>query len=251
MFAVIEHPGYSPMLFDTGYSFRFFEKTRRWPNALYARLTPVTLRENDLAIHQLADRSIRPQDVERVFISHFHADHIAALADFTRAKYTYLPQAYDALRGKQGLAALRHAFIPELLPADFEDRSAAVNMTQIQKLPPEYYPFSHGVDVLGDQSIMAVELPGHAIGQMGLIIQTEDGIYFLVADACWLRDAYLTLRLPHQLANLLFSDPVAYRETVLKLNELHQHRPKIHIIPSHCAETITQYTQPSKALYDG
>lgn len=243
MFALIEHPGFGPMLFDTGYSFRFFEETRRLPNSLYARMTPVTLREDELAVSQLSERGIRPHDVERVFISHFHADHVAALGDFPAAKYVYMPHAYGPVRDKHGFGALRHGVIPGLFPADFEEQSETVALSNLRKLPKEFRPFTHGVDLLGDGSIMAVELPGHATGQMGLILRAADGgVYFLVGDACWLRGAFEEARLPHPIANLLFSDPEAYKETVFDLAELHQKRPDIRIIPSHCAETISKYS---------
>src|SRR5512133_1684393 len=82
MFALFEHPRFGAMLFDTGYSYRFFDETRRFPNRLYRLMPPVTLHEEQLAVNQLAALNLRPGDITRVFISHFHADHIAALGDF-------------------------------------------------------------------------------------------------------------------------------------------------------------------------
>ncbi|MEW6405830.1 MAG: MBL fold metallo-hydrolase, partial [Chloroflexota bacterium] len=109
MFALIEHPRFGPMLFDTGYSYRFFKETRAFPNRLYRWMTPVTLREEDLAINQLSTFNLRPQDISRIFISHFHADHIAALADFDGAHFVYLPQAYENLRFARGPGAASKA----------------------------------------------------------------------------------------------------------------------------------------------
>jgi glyoxylase-like metal-dependent hydrolase (beta-lactamase superfamily II) len=81
MFALLQHPRFGPMLFDTGYSYRFFDETKNFPNRFYRWMTPVTLHEEDLVVNQLLTFDLRPKDITHVFISHFHADHIASLPD--------------------------------------------------------------------------------------------------------------------------------------------------------------------------
>lgn len=242
MFALIEHPGCGPMLFDTGYSERFFHETERFPNRLYRLATPVTLDESQTAQAQLAARGVKPADIERVFISHFHADHIAALGDFPRARYVYLPQGYAAVGSLRGWRALARAYLPGLLPLDFSERASPVNAALSRPLPPEYTPFTTGFDLLGDESLLAVELPGHCTGQMGLLARAESGeTFFFVADAAWLMRSISNNRLPHALANLIFSNPRLYRLTLARLHRFHVNRPEVRIIPSHCAKTLARY----------
>ncbi len=248
MFALIEHPHLGSMLFDTGYSYRFFEETKTFPNRLYRWMTPVTLREADLAVNQLSAFNHRPQDISRVFISHFHADHIAALADFDRARFVYLPQAYKNVRFARGLGAVSKAFMPGLIPSDFDERSAPVDVTKPIHLPGEYAPFQKGYDLLGEESIIAVELPGHAVGQMGLFVRAEnDQLLFFVADAAWLKRAIVKNRPPHKITDLLFDDGKIYRDTLSELHTYHSRRPDVEIVPSHCEETITQYVRATEA----
>ena len=76
MFALLEHPRFGAILFDTGYSYRFFDVTRRFPERLYALMTPVTLHEQQLAVNQLAACGLKPADISHVIISHFHAESI-------------------------------------------------------------------------------------------------------------------------------------------------------------------------------
>jgi glyoxylase-like metal-dependent hydrolase (beta-lactamase superfamily II) len=233
-FALIEHPRLGLMLFDTGYSRRFFAETDAFPARFYRWSTPVTLKEDELAVSQLAARGIRPVDITHIFISHFHADHIAALTDFPRARYVYLPQAFEAVRSLRGLPALMRAFLPGLIPADFSERSMPIPPASAQPLPPEYAPFRTGFDLLGDESLLAIELPGHATGQMGLLARdTSDTLRFFVADAAWLNQSIPLDRPPHRLADLIFSDPRAYRTTLHDLHLFQRSRPDIHIIPSH------------------
>jgi len=243
MFALLEHPRFGPMLFDTGYSRRFFDETKTFPNRLYRWMTPVTLRESDLATSQLADFNIRPRDISHIFISHFHADHICALADFDRARFVHLPHAFDKLRLTRGLGSVSKAYMSGLIPGDFDERSAPVDMSVPRTLPPEYAPFTTGYDLLGDESILAVELPGHATGQMGLFVRDAGGRpFFFVADAAWLMRAVTENRPPHRMADLLFADGQAYRETLSSLHLYNLDHPNVHMIPSHCEKTLAQYT---------
>ena len=98
MVALFRHPSFGAMLFDTGYSYRFFDETKTLPNRLYRWTTPVHLREQDLIVNQLSAFGLRPRDVTHVFISHFHADHIAALPDLAWSRFVHLPHAYSGLR---------------------------------------------------------------------------------------------------------------------------------------------------------
>ncbi len=243
MFALFEHPRFGAMLFDTGYSYRFFEETKNFPNRFYRWLTPVTLSEEDLAINQLSTLNFKPSDITHIFISHFHADHIAALADFDHARFVYLPHAYESVRFTRGRDALSRAFMPGLIPSDFDSRAAPINLDQQKLLPPEYFPFTLGFDIFGDESLIAVELPGHATGQMGMFARDENSqLFFFVADAAWLKQAVTKNRPPHKIANLLFSDPTAYRETLSNLHEYYLKNPGVNIITSHCEETIRAFS---------
>jgi glyoxylase-like metal-dependent hydrolase (beta-lactamase superfamily II) len=242
MFALLEHPRFGAMLFDTGYSYRFFNETRHFPNRLYQMITPVTLHEEQLAVNQLAARGLKPSDIRTIIISHFHADHVAALADFPRARYVYLSSAFDSVRKLRGLNALRRGHLSGLIPGDFEERAAPIDISVARPLPPEFAPFHMGFDLLGDQSLMAVVLPGHAAGQIGLFARDHGGAaYFFVADAAWLGESIRENRPPHRLANFLFPDPIAYRATLTNLYQFQASCADVHLIPSHCEKTLSRY----------
>src|SRR6187549_2200647 len=53
MFVLLRHPKFGPMLFDTGYSYRFFDETKKFPKRLYRFMTPVFLEEEELLVNQL------------------------------------------------------------------------------------------------------------------------------------------------------------------------------------------------------
>jgi glyoxylase-like metal-dependent hydrolase (beta-lactamase superfamily II) len=116
----------------------------------------------------------------------------------------------------------------------------AVENLQSIALPPAYAPFVMGFDLFGDASLLAVELPGHAIGQLGLFLAADDRHYFLIADACWLSRAYQEFVEPHPIARLIFADNRQYVDTLAKIHQLHQLNPHLKIIPTHCAKTWRQ-----------
>ncbi len=242
-FALLEHPQQSPILFDTGYAPHFFSASRRFPYNLYARITPVSLPAEQDAASQLRSKGIDPQEIGTIIISHFHADHIAGLKDFPNAHFICLPEAHSAINGRRGFAALRRGFLPELLPEDFAQRLKPLSAAQQISLPADCQPFTQGYDLLGDLSLMAVALPGHAAGQLGLLVTAGKTRWFLVADACWLSEAYQRNIPAHPLAQLLFDDVTASHETLYKLHQFHQQHPEVIMIPSHCPVALRQYSE--------
>lgn len=237
--ALVRHPRAGVLLFDTGYTERFGEQTRCWPEAAYRYLTPVTLGPGDTARIQLAERGIGPDDVGHIVVSHAHADHIAGLRDFPSARIVCgaaeLPPGW---RGRSRLTLLRHAVLPGLLPDDFDERRYAASTAPraATGLPG---PLDTGADLFGDGSALAVDLPGHTAGQLGLFLPVTQGPpVLLVGDACWHRTAVTDGQLPPRLVQAGMADPARYRSSVAALAAVHRARPDVQIVPSHCADTI-------------
>jgi glyoxylase-like metal-dependent hydrolase (beta-lactamase superfamily II) len=239
MFAIIQHPREGLVLFDTGYAPRFFDVTRRLPERLYSWLTPVTLNPGESAVEQVRTLGFAADDVRTVVISHFHGDHIAGLRDFPRARFRCLWRAWESVSRLSGLAALRRGFLPALLPPDFDSRLDLIDQLPEGPVPSQFAPFEGGYDLFGDASVMAVELGGHAAGQCGLLVHADDWKrYFLVADACWTREALDRQVLPHPVARLLFDDTREYARTLARLGDLSRRAPSVVIVPTHCERTL-------------
>ena len=222
---LLRHPVLGAVLFDTSYAPRFLAETRRWPGLLYGLVTPVTLSRLGSLVEQLAVRGIAAAEVRHVFVSHFHGDHIAGLRDFPAATFYCAEKAWRAVESLRGFSAVRHGFLPGLLPKDFARRVRFIK---------------HGGDVFGDGCARALDLPGHATGQMGLWFRDDGGReVLLAADACWLSDAYRRNAMPHAITRLLH-DWDAYAHTLAQLHALHRERPEVLIVPCHCPETAAR-----------
>jgi glyoxylase-like metal-dependent hydrolase (beta-lactamase superfamily II) len=236
VFALITHPEHGAILYDTGYSSRFYQETRNLPYRIYALTTPVYFQPEESASAQLQKFGITPKAVNYIIVSHFHADHVGGLRDFPNAKFICFESAYTAVKNLRGIAATKAGFLPGLLPPDFADRTIFVETKRTIALPL-CDTFDTGLDLFGDGSLVAVELPGHVTGQLGLFFtDINEQSYFLIADACWLSRAYQEFIQPHPIASLIFASKHDYIDTLQRIHQLHKLNPNLKIIPAHCAD---------------
>ena len=166
------------LLFDSGYSAATDTIMRAWPACLYKALIPVTVTENDTAVKQLAALGISAEEVKYIFISHFHADHIGGLRDFPSARFICSQEGYKALKNLSKFRQICKGFVAGFLPDDFENRTIFVNKNNtLKENDLTLYPLDNLPDMY------AVDLPGHAKGQLGLFLKNEN--ILLAADAAW------------------------------------------------------------------
>jgi glyoxylase-like metal-dependent hydrolase (beta-lactamase superfamily II) len=232
MVASIEHKK-GNLLFDTGYSTHFFDTTKRFPEKFYALTTPVTL---DKPLCERINKKI-----DYIFISHFHADHIGGLKDFPNAHIFCSKEAYELSQSKKlsRFSKTKQGVLPALLPEDFERRVTFIEDLKEIDLPPSLYPFTKGYTILDD--IYIIELPGHAHGQYGMLVDN----YFFISDAIWDIRAITENAKPNILTSLIMKDMKEYYFTIEKLKILHKNNSKIEIIPTHCTRTLNKYIKKS------
>jgi glyoxylase-like metal-dependent hydrolase (beta-lactamase superfamily II) len=228
---VFTHPREGVVLFDTGYAPRVFTASERLPYRLYRRITPIFTRPEEAALHQLAALGIAPGDVRWIIASHFHADHIAGLLDFPQARFVASVEGLADVTGRSSWGSLRRAFLPELLPPDFAHRARLLARSGFtDEVLPELGPTS---DLFGDGLLLAVPLPGHARGQMGLLARTTEGEALLVADAAYSRRAIRENRPPHPITALFADDYRAGVRTLAALQAFAQAHPDVALHPTH------------------
>ncbi|MDG0794115.1 MBL fold metallo-hydrolase [Cohnella ginsengisoli] len=189
-------------------------------------------------MHQLEKLGIRADEIGTVILSHFHADHIAGARDFPNARFLYPEAAYAPLRRLGPFRSTRAGFLPGLLPDGFADQASPIERTAAWTPLPGPSPLSGGWDLLGDGSLIAVSLPGHAAGQIGLLLYASEGPTrcLLCADAAWSSLALRENRPPHPAAGIVMDDRRAYRDTFAQLRRWQAADPALVIVPSHCRE---------------
>ncbi len=145
------------MLWDTGFPLKF----------LKAPLTEdqgVTL-ERSLT-DQLAQINIKPDDIDKVAISHYHYDHVGQASQFPKATLVI---------AKDDLTALEQTPLPP-----YADRQALSPWLEGNS-PIE--PISGDYDVFGDGTVMMMDMPGHTAGSHALLVRLpESGSVLLSGD---------------------------------------------------------------------
>ena len=236
--ALIRHPTRGLFLFDTGYAPRFRDATKGFPYRIYGHVTPVVIAESLAMRSQLEMQGIRANDIQGIITSHFHADHVAGHRDFPKAQFIASQSAWHHVRKRKGIAAVRRGFLPLLMPDDSECRIRTIENFH----DPGFGPFSRTHDLFGDGSVRLVELPGHAHGQIGALVQVSaDRRVFLVADATWTLNALRRGVLPHPITYSFIDSLADLRRTLGQLQAFQELYPDIEIIPTHCPEVAMKY----------
>ncbi|WP_188792962.1 MBL fold metallo-hydrolase [Dyella nitratireducens] len=234
---LLRHPTFGAMLFDTGYSQHFFDATHRLPERLYRAITPPRLGEKESLHNQLDRDGIASHHIAAVMLSHLHGDHMGGLHDFPHSTILCSREGWNDLRAHSRFGALKRGLLPALLPADFEQRVQWIEDLSPVALSDAFAEFQTGYDLLGDGSMLAIALPGHAAGHYGLLFQASNGEQvFLIADAAWSSQALLDGIPPPGIVTSWLGDTPSYLATLARLQRLRQSDPALRIVPSHCEE---------------
>ncbi|WP_428668232.1 MBL fold metallo-hydrolase [Runella sp.] len=254
---LIEHPTHGLYLFDTGYSPRFLEATRHFPDKFYGWATPAFIRDEETAVSKLAQLGIKPLDLSGMIISHFHADHVAGMLDFPKIPILCHPEALKQVLSVNGFGAVRHGIVKALIPKDLEERghviadykSAAENVWIIN--PDEQWTVRRAIinpderissiqfhDLFGDGTVGLAYLPGHARGQLGVRIHAADHTLFFATDAAWRKSALEANILPSPTVKLFFDDWQAYKATFAALRDYQATFPTHRLLFTHCPQTM-------------
>jgi glyoxylase-like metal-dependent hydrolase (beta-lactamase superfamily II) len=231
--ALIDHPLLGKILFDTGYSHRFYESTRWPPNRIYRWVTPVFHQNEESCLNQLLSLGVDPGDIKHIVISHFHADHTGGLMDFPGASLWCSEKALAYALNKNRFNAVFKGILKAQIPSDIRERAVF----------PEKELTLSGMSGLTAwrwlDDIFFIDLPGHFRGQLGLYLKdTNNGDLLLCADAVWSVKAIYEESYPSRIASLISDNYSELIQTINKLYHFHRNNPNVKILPAHCHETM-------------
>ena len=164
------------VLFDTGYATG--EWHTGWRGAVYRRLLPPSVRDADDVAARLRADGVDPASVSHVVLSHLHPDHVGGVRRFPHATFVLSAGHVRTLSDPR----LRAGVLTGLLPTWFSDAERIVLDEQALSIVEIGGTALSAHDLLGDGSYLVVDLPGHADGHLGALI---DGRVLLAGDAAW------------------------------------------------------------------
>ncbi|QEG22951.1 NAD-dependent epimerase/dehydratase family protein [Mariniblastus fucicola] len=230
--ALIKHPIHGLTLFDTGYSKDFFEATARMPYRLYRMATKVVTHEQWSIENWLKRAGIEPDDIRRIIISHFHADHIGALRRFPNAELIASQKAWQFAKIRKGFGAVKRGILPDLIPPDCDQRLHTIN----EMHDPGLGPIAKCKDLFNDGSVRLFDLDGHADGQMGALLNLDGSQCFLLADTFWSRTEIQARRAPTFAYRMIADNYKAALASRKSIFEIHETDPEIEFVCAHCPE---------------
>ena len=242
--ALMRHPTEGWGLWDTGYAPRFLDATRRLPYRLYRWATPFPRQADRSVVSQLAEKELTTADIQWIVLSHLHGDHIAGVRDFPSARLICTREAFDHASRLKGIVAVRKAFVPALLPTDFESRSLFIDRFD----GPCLGALGRSFDLFGDGSALLFPLPGHARGQMGMLAKTAAGTKLMAADSAMHRVSIREGRPPGSLTRLIADQPDQVLPTIQNLRAFTRDHPEIRVYPTHCPEAYREVIEEGSAL---
>jgi len=169
-------------------------------------------KKNENIKFQLDSRNI---NINGVFLSHLHADHIAGIRE--------LPKNILYLVGK---GEIEH-YQPEVYGNFLKGVGTVyeVDFSTLEEIPP----LGHCADILGDGSIWAVSTPGHTPGHISYLINGLKGPILLTMDACFIQD---NLKLKIAPSDYTWDIKVA-QKTLDKIIEFSEDYPEVRVICGH------------------
>jgi glyoxylase-like metal-dependent hydrolase (beta-lactamase superfamily II) len=229
---VVKHPR-GTMVIDPTFGREIGEDLRRAP--LWFRLVMGDGFGKAAIGDLLQAGGIEDHDVRFVALTHSHWDHASGLRDLPWTKVllsrTELTQIRK-LKGHLDLGAIPHHFEIDqsrYKPFEFDG--------------PPVLGFDRSHDLFGDQSVIAVPLPGHTPGSTGYLLSGVGGRrWLLIGDAAWSVEGVVAPVGKSPIPSMLVDgDRQATAQTLGLLHAIREQNPDVVIVPAHdltAAESI-------------
>ncbi|MFJ4996890.1 MBL fold metallo-hydrolase [Microbacterium sp. NPDC088619] len=167
------------VLFDTGYATGPWHTG--WRGAVYRLLLPPVIRGSDDVAARLRADGVDPASVTHVVLSHLHPDHVGGVRRFPHATFVLSAGHERTLAAPR----LRAGVLTGLLPTWFPDAERIVIGEEAFSTVELGGIVLRAHDLLGDSSYLVLDLPGHADGHLGALIERR---VLLAGDAAWGND---------------------------------------------------------------
>ena len=202
---------------------------------LQRRFAPIPLSgPNDIG-EPLRAKGIELEAIRLVILTHLDWDHVGAVDRFPNADIlVHRPEHEFAstLMGKQ-------RYQPQLWPADFQP-----TLYELESEPYGPFPSSRVLTERGDVRI--VPLPGHSVGQVGVVVETDGPRLLFTADHIMRQDWFLEDYAAGRMIGLGQFGRKAAIETSRRLHRFIEEAPTV-LLPAHDVDAPARLAAMSPA----
>ena len=167
-------------------------------------------------VDELARQRLKPGDIDRVFLTHMHGDHVGGLSAFDPDRVWVSRTEWGPVARFPGslmrplLAPVPSRFVPRVF--DFEGAPV--------------HGFPRSFPVTKDGSVIALPTPGHSPGHTSFLIRRPEGDVLLAGDVTYDLPALLEQRMQG-----FVSDVALHRDTLPRV--AHLVKSGVAYLPSH------------------
>jgi len=188
----------------------------------------------DLAT-QMRRSGLDPARVSYVVLSHLHFDHTGDVAAFPNASVV-------TARGEQQEAWNSRGLFDFYRAADWERAPRWIEIDYAAGKPFATFVSHH--DLLGDGSVVLVDLHGHTSGSQGLFLRAPRGPVLLTGDASWVDESW------HYAARPIWADNIeAWWQQIWRIRKLAQLVPSLVVVAGHDLSRLAKEVRDDVVLH--
>lgn len=179
---LIVHPK-GNVLIDTGWDTKYAHERPKQLLGLVDRISAPIVEENEGIDSKLASVGLRPQEIDRVFLSHMDFDHVSGLR--------LVRDARDIRCSEEEWAACSEFSLRYI-----DTWTGICHVGTFAFQPSGVGPVGRSYDVFGDETLLLVHTPGHSHGLFSVMPRGRDGYIVLGNDAAYLPESFSEHKIP-------------------------------------------------------
>jgi len=178
---VIEHPE-GILVVDTGESAKVLQPDYfpKWHPYFRSAVKMNVLPEDEIG-PQIRALGIKPPDVKKVILTHFHTDHAGGLAHFPSSEILVSEEEYRTAKSFGGPLT---GYLPQHWPNWFTPTPIRFEKTALRA-----FKYTYPVTTSGD--VMVIPTPGHTAAHISVLVKQEDCYYLLAGDTTYSQQALI------------------------------------------------------------
>ena len=233
---VIEHPQAGLLVFDTGLSPMLRTDPVGYVGWFMGNLGRFNAPEGADLPSQMRAAGLEPDEVSRVVVSHLHFDHTGTMEAF--------PNATAVVSSEEKKAAAAAPWMQDYFVGG--DYNSIDDWMEIDySKAAAFATFIAHHDLLGDGSVILVDLRGHTAGSQGMLLMMEGSPVLLTGDAAWVEENWRYAAIPS-----MAYDMDLWWEQIWRIKKFVQLVPDALIVAGHDLTTARRGDRTDVVLYE-